>query len=84
MTQTIEPPKEFLPAAGRKYLTEQELVDYVRISAASIRRLIRREMIPYIVIPLGDGKRRTIRFKVSAIDRWLEAMERRPLRRSRE
>ncbi|MFH1725385.1 MAG: helix-turn-helix domain-containing protein [Elusimicrobiota bacterium] len=67
------------PKSG--YLTEGELAEYVKISPASIRRLVRREAIPYIVVPLGDGRRRTIRFKVSAIDKWMDKLERRPLRR---
>jgi len=66
-----------------RYLTEKELGTYVRISPASIRRLVRNESIPYIVLPLGDGGRRTIRFKTAAIDKWLEALERKPLRKPR-
>lgn len=84
----MERTQSFGPAAAReipvaKYLTEKELEDYVKISSASIRRLVRDEAIPYIVIPLGAGGRRTIRFKAAAIDRWMAALERRPLRRGR-
>ncbi|MFH2204876.1 MAG: helix-turn-helix domain-containing protein [Elusimicrobiota bacterium] len=70
------------PNQGR-YLNEKELGTYVRISPASIRRLVRNQSIPYIVLPLGEGCRRTIRFKTSAIDKWLEALERKPLRKAR-
>lgn len=63
------------------YLTEKELTDYVKISTASIRRLVQREAIPYIVMPLGRGQRRTIRFKLSDIDKWMAGLVRKPLRR---
>jgi len=70
------------PHQGR-YLTEKELGSYVRISPASIRRLVRNQCIPYIVLPLGEGGRRTIRFKTAAIDKWLESHHRKPSRKAR-
>ena len=60
------------------YLTLNELVAYLKISRASIRRLMKARRIPFVALALSkshDGQRSHPRFDRRRIDKWMTRME---------
>jgi len=49
-----------------KYLTIEELADYLKLAVQTIRRWVQNDKIPYHKI------RKVIRFRVSEIEQWIE------------
>ena len=48
-----------------KYLTIEELADYLRLAVQTIRRWVQNDEIPYHKI------RKVIRFRVSEVENWI-------------
>jgi len=58
------------PKSEPRLMTVAELADYLRISRASVYRLVRSRQVP--VSSVG----RQLRFRRDSIDRWLQGKER--------
>ena len=52
-------------------LTKKEIANFFNVSVRTVERWVARRQIPFLVLP-HQGSRREIRFRHSAIFRWME------------
>jgi predicted site-specific integrase-resolvase len=57
-------------SAEDQLLTDSDVADILQVSTFQVRRYIREDKIPYVVLPNGD-----VRFLASDICGWLAAMK---------
>lgn len=59
---TVPPP----PAPAPEYMTVEEYAARIRVTPATVRRMVREENLPHV-----RPRRRLIRIKVNEADRWI-------------
>lgn len=61
-----------------RLLSAQEVArDILGVALSTVGRLVDREGLPAVRVCGGDGKRRTLRFRREAVEKWLAGREER-------
>ena len=60
------------PTLEKRYLTVEQLAEYIQVLKWSIYKLVDRRRIPFIGLTItGDDGKKAIRFDIRAIDKWM-------------
>jgi excisionase family DNA binding protein len=62
------PPDSVRPAPEPEFMTVEEYAARIRVTPATVRRMVREENLPHV-----RPRRRLIRIKVTDADQWIEA-----------
>jgi len=67
----MTPPKTTPPTLPRRFVRALEVCEYLSISRRTLTELVRDSGFPHVRFNV-KGKRATIRFELTAVDRWVK------------